>query len=388
MIIVSAVVDPILISLVLLAVSIIAAGLVLRKLKQPYIIAYILAGLLLGSDGLAIVTDQSLITSLGSFGLILLLFFIGMEICLPSLIANWRISIFGTLAQVIFSIGAVWLIGAALSWPFYRIVMLGFVISLSSTAVVVKLLQDRNETTTKIGQSVIAILLAQDIFVVPMLIILGYLTGEKPELSEMLLQLAGGVVLVVAMFFLIKKDKVKFPFHETIEQDRELQVFVAFALCFGFAIITAFFGLSAALGSFIAGILVSKAKSTAWVHESLHSFRVVFVALFFVSVGMLIDVQFLKENIILILQFVGLVFITNNLINAVVAKYFGQSWKNAIYAGAILAQIGEFSFILGMTGFTSGLITDFTYQLIVSIISISLILSPFWVAIMHKLTHN
>jgi len=221
-----------------------------------------------------------------------------------------------------------------------------------------------------------------------MLIILGYLTGEKPELSEMLLQLAGGVVLVVAMFFLIKKDKVKFPFHETIEQDRELQVFVAFALCFGFAIITAFFGLSAALGSFIAGILVSKAKSTAWVHESLHSFRVVFVALFFVSVGMLIDVQFLKENIILILQFVGLVFITNNLINAVVAKYFGQSWKNAIYAGAILAQIGEFSFILGMTGFTSGLITDFTYQLIVSIISISLILSPFWVAIMHKLTHN
>lgn len=386
MIFLSSVVDPILMSFVVLAICIICVGLLLRKIKQPYIVAYIIAGLLLGSHGLGVVTDDSLIASLGSFGLILLLFFIGMEISLPSLIANWKVSLFGTLAQVLLSIAAVWVIGVFLAWPFYRIIMLGFVISLSSTAVVVKLLQDQNQLNTKIGESVIAILLAQDVFIVPMLIILGYLTGEAPVVVDALLQIVGAVLLAIGMYFLIKSDHIKFPFHQVITNDKELQVFVAFALCFGFAILTAFFGLSAALGSFVAGILVSKSKSTEWVHESLHAFRVVFVALFFVSVGMLIDLHFLRENLLLIVLFVGLVFLTNNAINAGIAKYFGQTWRDAIYAGAILAQIGEFSFILGMTGFSIGLISEFTYQLIVSIISLTLVVSPVWVEFIKVVT--
>ena len=384
-ILLSAQTDPILTKLVLLAIGIIAVGLILRLLKQPYIVAYIIAGLVMGPQGLEIITDEVLISSLGSFGLILLLFFIGMEVSLPQLIGNWKVSVLGTLIQVFFSIGAVWLIAYFLEWPYYRTIMLGFVISLSSTAVVIKLLQDRNETQTKIGQNVIGILLAQDVIIVPMLIILSYLSGEKPESIELIKQIIGGLIMVLFVIWLLKKKELKLPLHNVVKSDHEIQVFVAFAICFGFAIITAFFGLSSALGAFVGGIVISTAKSTTWVHESLHAFRVVFVALFFVSIGMLINLQFLKEHFSIVMLFVGLIFITNNVINASVLRLFGENWKDSIYAGAILAQIGEFSYILGETGYSSGLITEFTYQLIISIISITLIISPLWVGFMRKI---
>ena len=384
-ILLSAQTDPVLIKLVLLAVGIIAVGLVLRLLKQPYIVAYIIAGLVMGPYGLEVITDEALISSLGSFGLILLLFFIGMEISLPQLIGNWKISIVGTLIQVIFSISAVLLIGYFLEWPYYRIIMLGFVISLSSTAVVIKLLQDRNEIKSKVGQNVIGILLAQDVIIVPMLIIISYMSGEKPENTELIKQIIGGILMIGFVIWLFKKKELKLPLHSLIKNDHEIQVFVAFAICFGFAIITAFFGLSSALGAFVAGIVVSTARSTEWVHDSLHAFRVVFVALFFVSIGMLIDLHFLKEHFAIILLFVGLVFIINNLINTSVLRMFGEGWKESLYAGAILAQVGEFSYILGETGYSSGLITEFTYQLIISIISISLIISPIWVELMRRI---
>lgn len=373
-------VSPVLSSLVLLCLGIIGIGMILKKLKQPYAVAYILAGVFMGPFGIEVVTDEALISSMGEFGLILLLFFVGMEISLAKLMGNWKISAIGTVLQVVFSIAAVFLIGYFLAWEFNRIVMLGFVISLSSTAVVIKILQDRNETKTRIGQNVIGILLAQDVLIVPMLITLNYFSGEETDAFEIGKQIVGGILIIGVVAWVIKKKKISFPFEEKIKKDHEIQVFIAFAICFGFSLITAFFGLSPALGAFVAGILVSSAQATKWVHESLHSFRVVFVALFFVSVGMLIDLGFLKENLWTVLLLVGVVFILNNLINSVVMRIFKMSWQNSLYAGAILAQIGEFSFILGATGYQMGLIQEFTYQLVISIISISLVVSPLWIA--------
>lgn len=381
----SAIVDPVLVKLVILSIGIIIIGFVLKLLKQPYIVAYILAGVVMGPYGFGFVTDEALINSLGSLGLVLLLFFIGMEISLPQLIANWKISVYGTLVQVLFSIAAVYGIGVFLDWPIGRIIMLGFVISLSSTAVVIKLLQDKNEITTRVGQNVIGILLAQDVLIVPMMIVLSYLSGEPPETIEIVKQLIGGLFIFGIILLVLKKKNIKLPFEKHIKTDHEIQVFVAFAICFGFSIITAFFGLSSALGAFVAGILISSAKSTKWVHESLHSFRVVFVALFFVSIGMLINLEFLKVNFGLVLLFVFLIFLTNNVINALIIKMFKVSWKESMYTGAILAQVGEFSFVLGSTGFSIGIINDYGYQLIISIISISLMISPMWIVIARKL---
>ena len=199
-------IDPILSKFVLLSLIIIVIGMVLRLFKQSSLITYIFVGVLVGPFGLEFITDESLISQLGPLGLVLLLFFIGMEIHLPNLIANWKASIIGTLIQVAMSLFFIWLIGQYFEWNIHQIIVLGFVLSLSSTAVIVKLLEERKELNTKAGQFVLGILLAQDILIVPMLIIINYLSKGEIQTFELIKQLAGGalifgIVILVLIFF-------------------------------------------------------------------------------------------------------------------------------------------------------------------------------------------
>lgn len=378
-------IDPILFILVVLSLGIILVGFVFKLLKQPYVTAYILVGVLMGPFGLKLITDEALISNLGSFGLVLLLFFIGMETSLPKIIANWRIPLLGTLIQVIFSVGVVWVVGFVLKWQLNHIIVLGFVISLSSSAIVISFLQDKKLTKSSLGQNIIGILLVQDILVVPMLILLNYLSGKVLSTLDVTKQVIGGLQILGITLWVLKKKEIHLPLGKLIRKDHELQIFIAFAFCFGFSLLTAFFGLSSALGAFVAGMIVSKAKETTWVRKSLHSFRIVFVALFFVSVGMLIDLGFLMDNLGVVSVMVLLAFITNNFINTMIVRFLGESWKDSLYTGAILAQIGEFSFILGATSFLIGIITEQTYQLIISTISVTLIVSPFWIYLIKNL---
>lgn len=379
-------IDPILSKFVLLSLIIIVIGMVLRLIKQPSLITYILVGLLVGPFGLEIITDENLISNLGSLGLVLLLFFIGMEIHLPDLIASWKVSIIGTLIQVAMSLLLIWLIGKYFEWNIHQVIVLGFVLSLSSTAVIIKLLEERKELNTKTGQFVLGILLAQDILIVPMLIIINYLSGDKIQTIELIKQLVGGALIVGIVIYILWKKELVFPFQAYIRKDHEIQVFVAFSLCFGFSTLTAWLGLSAALGAFIAGIMVSSSRSTQWVYNSLHAFKILFVALFFVSVGMLIDLKFIRENMVIISSLVALVFILNNTINVLALRIFCKNWRISLYAGSLLSQVGEFSFILASVGFYSGFIGDFIYQITISIIALSLFLSPFYIGLVRWLT--
>jgi CPA2 family monovalent cation:H+ antiporter-2 len=218
-----------------------------------------------------------------------------------------------------------------------------------------------------------------------MLIIIGYLGGDKPETAVMLKQIIGGALLIGVFIYILKKKEIKLPFRRYIEKDHEVQVFVAFTLCFGFSIATALFGLSSALGAFIAGIILSATKTTRWVHDSLHAFKIMFVALFFVSVGMLIDLQFLKQNALIIGVLVLTVLVINNIVNVLVMHIFCKDWKISLYAGALLSQIGEFSFILGSTGYFSGIISFHDYKLVISIIALTLFFSPLWINLTRKI---
>jgi CPA2 family monovalent cation:H+ antiporter-2 len=186
--------------------------------------------------------------------------------------------------------------------------------------------------------------------------------------------------------YILKKKEVRLPFRQFISKEHEIQVFVAFALCFGFATLTALLGLSSALGAFVAGIVISSARSTEWVHHNLHAFKTMFVALFFVSVGMLINLDFIRDNALTIMALVIMVFLVNNSINVLVVRIFCKDWKISLYSGALLSQIGEFSFILGATGYSSGIIMDYAYQLIICTIALTLLLSPFWINLMRKFT--
>ena len=370
---------------VILGIIIVLLGTILRYFKQPYIIAYILAGILLGDYGFGIITDQKLIATMGDIGLILLMFFIGMEISLPGLVKNWKVAVLGTFVQIIASVLLVTLIGYFLGWKTNQIITMGFIISLSSSAIVIKLLQDSGEINSSTGKNVLSVLLMQDILIVPMMIITNYLGGHAPTVQESVLQIIGGILVMGAILWIWRKKEIKIPFSQQVEEDHEIQVFVALIICFGCAVITSFFGLSAALGAFVGGMVIHASRSAAWFHDSLHGFRVMFVALFFVSVGMMIDLKYLTEHWMAVSMIILAVYISNHFINTIVLHYFGRNWKKSIYGGALLGQIGELSFVLGASAFSAQIISDYIYQLTIMVISLTLLISPFWIAITKKI---
>ncbi|MDH3672740.1 MAG: cation:proton antiporter [Gammaproteobacteria bacterium] len=379
--------DPAMPYVVGVVLAILVIGLLLRAIRQPHVVAYLVAGLILGPHGLGIVQDQETISRLGAIGVVLLLFFVGMEVSPKRLVSNWKVALIGTLLQVLISIACVWLLGIWLGWPIQKTVLIGFVISLSSTAVVLKLLQDWRELETKAGQDVLGVLLVQDLAVVPMLIIVSLMGDTHWETGAIVLQVIGGVGILAFLAFLVIKDTVHLPLAGWLKNDHEMQIFAALAVCFGFASLTAFFELSTALGAFAAGMLIGVARETQWVHRTLESFRVVFIALFFVSIGMLVNLDFLRDQWIKVAILVFTVLLTNTFINATILRLLGDRWRQSLYAGALLSQIGEFSFILAAVGLQVKIIVDAGYQLAIAVISISLLLSPIWISIFKSVLH-
>lgn len=371
--------DPVLPYTVGAIFAILILGLLLRSLKQPHVVGYLIAGVILGPHGLALVQDEVTLGRLGAIGVVLLLFFIGMEASPRKLIENWKVAVLGTLLQILISIGCVWPLGLILDWPLERIVLIGFVISLSSTAVVLKLLHDWKEFDTKVGQNVLAILLAQDLAVIPMLIILGMFGDSDAEHSNIYLQAGGAILIAVIVGYIAIKGTIRLPLGRILGEDLEMHVFAALAICLGLSLLTGLAGLSTALGAFVAGMLIGAAKETRWVHHSLEPFRVLFVALFFVSIGMLVDLGFLQSHWYQVGALIFLVLITNTFINGVILRMLGENWRDSLYAGTLLSQIGEFSFLLAAVGIQAHIISDYGYQMTVVVISMSLLLSPAWI---------
>ena len=377
-------IDPILPLLVGIMFSILVMGMLFKWINQPEIVGYLIAGVAIGPNGIGFLTDTDTITHLGSLGVTLLLFFIGMEISPKRLISSWKIAIVGTLLQIMFSVFAVYLIGYFFDWSLKRILLLGFIISLSSTAVVLRLLKDWNELDSPVGNNVLSILLAQDLAIVPMLIIIGLVGGHELSPATLSVQIIGAIGIIAFSAWMISKESINLPLPRKIKENTELQVFIALLICFGFSLTTGLLQLSSALGAFIAGILVSTARETDWVHHSLEPFRIVFVAIFFVSIGLMIDIEFILTHWVQVSLLVIATLLTNTFINSAVIKALNVSWPQSFLAGSMLAQIGEFSFVLAAVGLTSSIISEYVYQLTVATIAITLLLSSLWIGLTRR----
>jgi CPA2 family monovalent cation:H+ antiporter-2 len=367
--------------LVAVVVAIVLVAIALRAIGQPQIVGYLLAGVAIGPSGLAVLTDTEMIGRVGSFGLIILLFFVGMEVSPKRLMGRWQIAVAGVVLQIVASVGIAFLIGLTYAWSWPHVVLIGFVISLSSTAVVLKLLEDWRELDTQTGRNMLVILLAQDLALVPMLVAVTFMSGQGSDVPTVAAQLLGAVFLVGLTVWVVRRERIHLPFAKYLRADHELQVFAALLLCFGLALLSGTLQLSTMLGAFVAGIVVSSARETDWVHRSLEPFRVVFVAVFFVSVGMLIDVAFVADNLHEIAPLVGAIVGISTVINAAILKLLGSSARRSLYGGALLSQIGEFSFVLVSVGLAAGVIAARDYQLMIAVIAISLLLSPPWVTV-------
>ena len=364
--------------------SILLLGWFLKRFRQPYFVAYILAGMLLGPDGLKLFTDVNTVAQIGSLGLIIQMFFIGAEIEVPSLLKNIRTLLVGTGVQLLLSFIVILLIGAQLAWTASEIILFSFIISLSSSAIILEYLHKNKEINSRLGTITTGILIMQDFLIGPMIMVLNFLSKGESDPSQLIV---GSIVMTLFILFLRKivlKKKIQLPAMKGLTADHELQVFVGLSLCFGFAWITDFLHLSAALGAMFAGMIISQADSTRWLDKNLIPFRIFFISLFFFSIGLQIDIDFIGAHLSLILSLVVLIFVINSGINALVFRFLKETWKNSVYAGALLAQIGEFSLVLCTVGKELELVDDFSFQLTLAVVSTTMLLTSAWISVIRK----
>jgi len=376
--------DPFMLKIVGAVLGILAVALVSRMLRQPHVIGYLAAGVVLGPHGLAVVADQTTLARVGDFGVLLLLFFVGMETNPRELLARWRITFVGTAVQIGLSVAVMSAVGFWLDWKMSRIVLMGFVISLSSTALVLNYLRETGQTDAKLGRDALGILLAQDLAVIVMLLITDALADGGIDFATLGLQAVGSLLTLALVVWIVRGRGMRLPLAERFRSDKELQIFLAFAVCLTLAFLSEAFELSASLGAFVAGMLVAASRDTEWVADRMEPFRVLFLALFFVSVGLLVQLEFVFEHLLLLAAVTFAVLFGNTLINAAIFRALGDPWRYSFYAGAHLAQIGEFSFVLAAVGVRAKLITAFEYQLTLSVIVATLMLSPAWIALVGR----
>jgi len=251
--------------------------------------------------------------------------------------------------------------------------------------VVMVMLKDANELDTPFGQNALGVLLMQDMAIVPIMILLGMLGGNGSgfPLVKVAAQLLGGAVLVSVAVWLMRSRRLRIPMPSDISPDRK--VLLGLLLCFASAAITSVMGLSAAFGAFLAGMVVHSSDQGSWVREHLESLRVVFVAIFFLSIGLLVDIHFLAGHVLSLVALTLGVFVLNSGINMLVLRGLGESWAMAIVTGGLLSQIGEFSFLLAALGVETGILPEGAYQTILAVIALTLMLSPVWTMMVRRM---
>ncbi len=359
-------------------------GLGMRRLGQPPIVGYILAGVLLGPSVLGLVTDRETVAFLAELGVLLLLFLVAMEMSLYAFREVWKVSAGATALQLA--------AGAVLLLPFVwfgemaggEAVVLGFVIALSSTAGVIKLLEQTNILRQPVGQLVIGVLIAQDLAVVPLLIGVNFL-GAGAISGWLALKFVLALAAVAALvWFLARRKRLVLPLsHEGTPP--ELVALGGLAFCFGGAALTGFAGLTPALGAFLAGLVIGNSTARHPMIVSTRPIQGVLLMVFFLSIGLLIDFKFLADRWGVLLVLVLAVTVAKTAINIGILALLRQPWPHAFIAGVLLAQIGEFSLVIAGAAERGGIITRDLGQTIVAVIAFSLLLSPLWLLTTRRL---
>jgi CPA2 family monovalent cation:H+ antiporter-2 len=356
-------------------------GLLASLLQQPVLLGYLIGGMIVGPTGLGVIKEVIQVETLAQFGVAFLLFALGVEFSFAELKKVKGIALGGGGLQIALTIGVTVVVcGLTGAWEELpaKGVFLGSILSLSSTAVVLKCLMERNETETPHGQVMLGILVVQDLALGLMIAVLPALNQPAETIGiavlTALLRLAlfaGGAV--VAGIWVIPR-LLRFLART---ESRELFLLGVVTLCLGIALLTEHLGLSIEMGAFVAGLMISEVEYADQTLTYVEPVRDIFASLFFAAIGMLIDPVFLWNNLELILGLVALVFVGKFLIITPLVKLFRYPLKTALIAGLGLAQIGEFSFVLASEGQALGLVSRRVYLLILGTTAVTLILTPF-----------
>jgi monovalent cation:H+ antiporter-2, CPA2 family len=360
-----------------------------RSLHLPPMLGYLAVGILIGPHALGLAENNEATHTLAEFGVVFLMFSIGLEFSLSQLKAMRRIVFVLGLAQVGLTIGATmlfcWLVAhqlaGALHISWQASFALGGALAMSSTAVVSKMLTERLELESAHGRKIIGILLFQDLAVVPLLIMIPAL-GQPPEHLMATLALASGKAVIVLVLLLFIGQKLMRKWFTVVVKRRSQELFMlnVLLITLGAAWITERAGLSLALGAFIAGMLISETQYKHHVEEDIKPFRDVLLGLFFITVGMMLNVRLVFEHWWLVLILLGAPVLLKFALIALLTKLFGASDGVAMRTGLALAQAGEFGFVLLNLTSGSKLIDPFIVQLVLASMVLSMLVAPFIIA--------
>ncbi len=341
----------------------VATVILFRRLMFPSIIGFLVAGILAGPHALALIKNTHQVEQMAEIGVVLLLFTIGIEFSLKELMRIKHLVLLGGGLQVGGTILVTALAGIAFSFSLPQSIFFGFLVALSSTAILMKLLMDAGEMDAPHGKMAMGILIFQDLCVVPLMLFVPFLAGAGDGLNGIMLVIAkaAGVVLVAHY---TARFLVPWIFGQVVKsRSRELFLLTILFIGFGTAWITAQVGLSLALGAFIAGLAISESEYSHQALGDIMPFRDAFMSLFFISVGMLLDPAIVVKYPLLIASLVITILLIKTVITTGAAMSLGIPMRIALITGLSLAQIGEFSFVLCQSGLKAGIFTPDLYQI-------------------------
>ncbi|MDR1036158.1 MAG: cation:proton antiporter [Deltaproteobacteria bacterium] len=369
--------------LLALAVVLIYFGL---KLKMPVIVGFLATGVLVGPSGFHLIENESQIESLSELGVVLLLFTIGLEFSVQSLMKMKKVVLAGGSLQMVFCIvpGMAFAM-AALGFPWNTAFLIGCLTALSSTAIVLKLFQEKGEMDSAHGRGSLGVLIFQDLAVVPLVLLMPILAGQQGgdpiymvgvKVVAILLVVAALAVWVVPWIML----------HVAQTKSTELFMFTVALICLGTALATSKAGLSLALGAFLAGLIIAGSPYAYQAISSVLPMRDIFTSLFFVSIGLRMDIGDLISEPLLTVGLALLVMVVNAVVTALAMRLIGVSARVAVMIGFSLCQVGEFAFVLASVGQSSGLLSDAAMKVFLNMAVITMAMTPLALAIGRKIS--
>lgn len=352
--------------------------LIFQRFRLPSILGLLLAGIIVGPSGLSLVHSAHDVEVMSEIGVIFLLFVIGIEFSLGQLAQIKRTVFIGGATQMLLTIGGVAALAYVWGLELNAAIFMGFLFALSSTAIVLKLLQEQGAVHTPHGRVAVAILIFQDIMVVPLMLVTPMLAGNSENwLAEVGIMIAK-VLAVVAITYVLARYIVPFILDRVVRtKNKELFILTLVVICFATAWMTSAVGLSLALGAFFAGLIISESKYSHQATSNILPFREIFISFFFVSIGMLLDIRFFFAHIHWVVLLSVLTFMVKGVIAGMATAILRYPARTSILAGMTLFQVGEFAFVLSAAGLTYGLLSKEAYQLFLAVSILTMGATPF-----------
>jgi CPA2 family monovalent cation:H+ antiporter-2 len=368
---------PLLQEIVVIFSLAIAVILAFYRFKVPPIVGFLFTGVLAGPHCLGIIANVEDVDMLATIGIVLLLFTVGMEFSLKKIFEYKRYFFIGGGVQVLLTVLFGTLMGLMLKGSIGESIFLGYILTLSSTAIVLRTLNDKGDSNTPHGRLVTGVLIFQDVVAIPMMLMIPLLAGSSTALDSQVLGKAALGVLILATSLLLAHKLVPSLLHIIAKtRNRELFLLSVITICFAVAWLTSSMGLSLSLGAFLAGLIISESEYRHEAVGDILPFQDLFTSFFFISVGMLLDLKFLIAHPLIIVAAAAAVLLLKCITGAASALTLGFPLRTALLSGIALSQVGEFSFVLAKNGFDHGLGDEYRYQLFLAVSILTMGLTP------------